>query len=149
MDGRTVISRFIEAINQHDAEAVAACFAADYRDESPTHPARAFGGRDYVLRNWSEVLRAVPDFAAELRLCLADDGVTMNELRFHGRRDDGTRLDLRGVNVFGIRDGEIAWGRIYLEPVEAVGPGIDQVLHEVAEGVGQFSPVRGGPDQGT
>ena len=148
MDGQAVINRFIEAVNRHDAEAVAACFAADYRDESPAHPERAFGGRDYVLRNWAEILRAVPDFAADLRLCLADDEVTMNELRFHGRRDDGTRLDLRGVNVFGIRDGEIAWGRIYLEPVEAAGAAIDQVLDELTKGVGKVLPDRGGPGQG-
>ena len=36
----------------------------------------------------------------------------------------GTRLDMVGVFVCGVREGRIAWARLYMEPVEQAGAGI-------------------------
>ena len=47
---------------------------------------------------------------------------------------DGTRLDMRGVTIFGIRDDRILWGRLYLEDVEVTGQGIDQAVRRMAQG---------------
>ena len=56
-----VIDRLIQATNEHDLEGIVGCFAADYRNETPAHPARGFVGRDQVRRNWTQILAAVPD----------------------------------------------------------------------------------------
>jgi hypothetical protein len=42
-------------MNHHDARAVAAFFADDYRSEQPLHPNRGFGGSEQVLANWTSV----------------------------------------------------------------------------------------------
>jgi hypothetical protein len=48
--------------------------------------------------------------------------------RSTGTLADGTRLEMRGVTVFGIRDDLIAWGHLYMEPAEPLGEGIDEVV---------------------
>jgi ketosteroid isomerase-like protein len=35
---------------------------------------------------------------------------------WRGTKEDGTPLEERGVTIMGIRDGQIAWGRLYLAP---------------------------------
>jgi ketosteroid isomerase-like protein len=60
----SVIERIREAINRHDVDALATCFAVDYASAFPTHPDRAFGGRDQLRRNWSRIFQAVPDLHA-------------------------------------------------------------------------------------
>src|SRR4029077_3000510 len=101
-----------------------ACFAADYRSEQPAHPDRAFVGREQVRANWTSVFAGVPDFRAELIRSAADGATVWAEWRWTGTRSDGSRLDDRGVTIFGIPHGQIAWGRLYLEPVEEQGGGI-------------------------
>lgn len=43
-DPRAVMERFTPAINDHDLQAVVACFADDYRDVEPAHPRRRVEG---------------------------------------------------------------------------------------------------------
>ena len=40
---------------------------------------------------------------------------------------------MRGVTIFGVREGRIIWGRLYLEDVEG-GQGIDQAVQQMARG---------------
>jgi len=40
-------------------------------------------------------------------------------------------LDMAGVIVMGIRDDRLAWARLYVEPVEQVGAGIDAAVQEM------------------
>ena len=79
------------------------------------------------------VFAAVPDFQAELlrSACEADTGWT--EWHWLGTRTDETRLDKRGVTIFGVRDDRIVWGRLYLEDVEG-GQEIDQAVQHMARG---------------
>jgi hypothetical protein len=37
---------------------------------------------------------------------------------------------MRGAIVLGIEDGHIAWGRLYMEPVEQDGADIDEMVRE-------------------
>jgi hypothetical protein len=37
---------------------------------------------------------------------------------------------MRGVIVTGVRDDQIAWGRLYMEPVEQDGADIDEMVQE-------------------
>ena len=116
-----VIEQLIAAMNRHDARAVAAFFAADYRSEQPLHPNRGFGGSEQVLANWTSVFDGVPDFFAE-RIASATAGDTVwSEMRWEGSYRDGSPFLMRGVTVTGVRDGRIAWARLYMEAVETGG----------------------------
>jgi limonene-1,2-epoxide hydrolase len=128
-----VIERLRDAQNAHDLDAFVACFDPGYRSEQPVHPDRAFVGSDQVRTNWAEVFAGVPDFHADLLRSAADGDTGWAEWHWRGTRGDGTQLDMRGVTIFGVRDDRIAWGRLYLETVEA-GQGIDQAVQGMARG---------------
>ena len=129
-----VLERLHTSQNRHDLDAFVACFDPDYHSEQPVHPDRVFVGSEQVRRNWAEVFAAVPDFEAKLLRSAQAADTGWAEWHWHGTRVDGTRLDMRGVTIFGIRDDRILWGRLYLEDVEAAGQGIDQVVRHMARG---------------
>ena len=126
--GETLLRRLHTAINDHDLEAFVACFAQDYDSSQPAHPDRAFRGRDQVRANWSAVFGGVPDFHAELVRVDAVDDAVWSEWRWSGTQADGGRLDIAGVMVLGARDDQIAWARLYMEPVEQGGAGIEAAV---------------------
>ena len=119
------------AINDHDLDAFVAHFADDYRSEQPAHPGRAFRGADKVRENWTGVFAGIPDLRAELvASATTDDGVEVGEWDWHGTHLDGSAFAMRGVIVLGTEDGRIVWGRLYMEPVEQGGAGIDEMVRE-------------------
>jgi hypothetical protein len=99
--------RLRSAMNDHDIDRFVGLFDERYRSEQPAHPDRAFTGREQVRENWSSVFAGVPDFHAE-------------------------PLDIAGVIVFGVRDDRLAWARLYVEPVEQAGAGIDAAVRRMA-----------------
>jgi ketosteroid isomerase-like protein len=127
-----VVERLNEAMNAHDLEAFADCFAEDYDSEQPAHPDRAFRGRDQARQNWSAIFASVKDFAAELIRADAVGDTEWSEWRWTGTQDDGAKLDMAGVIVCGVRDGRLAWARLYVEPVEQGGAGIDAAVRRMA-----------------
>jgi ketosteroid isomerase-like protein len=129
-----VIEQLCAAQNRHDLEAFVACFAPDYRSEQPAHPARAFRGREQVRKNWAEVFSSLPDFRAELLATAAAGDTSWAEWRWTGTHADGTPFHWRGVTLFGVRAGVVAWGRLYMEPVEEAGAGIEDTVQRMTEG---------------
>jgi uncharacterized protein (TIGR02246 family) len=129
--GEQVVARLLAATNAHDLEAFVACFAEDYDSVQPAHPDRAFRGREQVRANWSEVFAGVPDFRAELVRVAAAGETVWSEWRWEGTQTDGGRLDMAGVIVFGVRDDRIAWARLYIEPVEQQGAGIEAAVRDM------------------
>jgi hypothetical protein len=125
-----VMDRLLEAMNAHDLDAFVDCFAQDYRSEQPAHPGRAFVGSAQVRENWSGVFAGVPDLRAELVLSVTLDGVEIGEWRWSGTHTDGAPFAMRGVIVTGIDDSRIAWGRLYMEPVEQDGVDINQMVQD-------------------
>jgi ketosteroid isomerase-like protein len=97
----------------------------------PAHPDRAFRGREQVRANWSAVFAAVPDFRAELVRIDAVGDTAWSERRWEGTQADGGRLDMAGVIVFGVREDRVAWARLYVEPVERAGAGIDAAVRDM------------------
>jgi hypothetical protein len=128
------IAKLAEVMNRHDAVAMAALFAPDYRSEQPVHPNRAFIGNAQVRRNWTEMFAGVPDIKIT---CLADDTVgsrCWSEWEWAGHHTDGSEFTMRGVIVAGLRDdGLIQWQRLYLEPVEPESPGIEEVVQHLTK----------------
>ena len=131
-----VLEGLMHAWNAHDIEAFVDCFDAEYRSDQPAHPARSFEGNAQVRANWSEIFDAIPDFAAQL-LSFAEQGERIwAEWRWTGTQKDGGRFEWRGVTLFGVREGRIAWARLYMEPVERAGADIRQTVQEMAQGTG-------------
>jgi hypothetical protein len=57
-----MVDRLVQATNDHDIDAVAACFAEDYENETPVHPGRSFRGREQVRKTGSRSLRSCPTY---------------------------------------------------------------------------------------
>jgi ketosteroid isomerase-like protein len=127
-----VVERLNEAMNARDIDAFVACFHEDYESEQPAHPDRAFVGREHVHRNWSAIFEGVPDFGSELVAAASTDDGEWSEWRWRGTHADGTALDMAGVIVFGVRDDRFSWARLYVEPVEQEGAGIDAAVRQIS-----------------
>ena len=129
---RAVAAALADAMNAHDIEAFVSLFAADYDSEQPVHPDRAFRGRDQVRANWSAVFAGVPDFRAELVATAIEADTVWTEWRWHGTHEDGSPLEMAGVIIMSVRDGRVAQARLYVEPVQRGGEGIDAAVHEMS-----------------
>ncbi|MBJ7608091.1 MAG: nuclear transport factor 2 family protein [Candidatus Dormibacteraeota bacterium] len=123
-----MVNRLLDATNAHDIDALVGCFAEDYVNETPAHPARSFRGRAQVRRNWEQIFGFVPDLRATIsRRCL--DGATLwTEWEMTGTRRDGTPHRMRGVIIFGVQDGLAGWTRFYLEAVEETSGTADDAV---------------------
>ena len=128
-----LVDRLVGAVNNHDLDAVVACFATDYRNETPAHPGRGFVGRSQVRTNWERIFAGVPDITAEV-LRTAEQGdfeqgnVIWSEWEMRGTRPDGADHLMRGVVIFGVEDEHATWARFYLEPVDAGEGGVTAAI---------------------
>jgi hypothetical protein len=125
-----VIDRLLESTNQHDLDAISACFAADFVNETPLHPARSFRGREQVRRNWQQIFGGVPDLRAEILNQASAGNAVWTEWEMSGTRRDGNRHLMRGVIVFEVDGDAISRVRFYLEPVDESGIGIDAAIRQ-------------------
>lgn len=84
-----------------------------------------------MRENWSAVFAGIPDLRAELIVsATTDDGIEIGEWYWRGTHVDGSPFEMRGTIVLGSEDGLIAWGRLYMEPVEQGGGGIDEMVQD-------------------
>jgi ketosteroid isomerase-like protein len=128
--GLALAGRLHDAVNRHDLDSMAGCFAIDFVNETPVHPARSFRGRDQVRKNWAQIFAAVPDLEAELLGSTTDGEVVWTEWEMRGTRvDNGTHL-MRGVAVFKFGNEQFTSVRFYLEPVEQGGSGVDMAVRK-------------------
>jgi ketosteroid isomerase-like protein len=123
-----LVERLCQATNAHDLDALVACFAPQYRNETPVHPERGFVGRDQVRRNWEQIFTAIPDVTTQVLRCVADGDTVWSEWEHRGTRPDLSPHVMRGVIIFGVEDGLVAWARFYLEPVRAGEGGVDEFV---------------------
>jgi hypothetical protein len=123
-----VVQRLERATNEHDLEALVACFASEYRNETPAHPERGFTGTRQVRANWTQIFAAIADLTCEVLGCAVDGNTVWSEWEHRGTRPDGTPHLMRGVIIFGVADGLIAWARFYLEPVQENAGSVDQAV---------------------
>jgi ketosteroid isomerase-like protein len=120
-----VISRLHRAMNDHNLEAFLDCFHEDYESVQPIHPSRNFRGRDQVEKNWSTIFKNIPDYRFELIRMAEDGDIVWTEWDWSGTQRDGQPMNMRGVVLFGVRDGKIAWGRLYMDVAEQTEEDID------------------------
>jgi ketosteroid isomerase-like protein len=130
-----MVERLAAATNDHDIDALVACFAEDYENETPVHPGRGFMGPDQVRRNWEQIFSFVPDVRATVVRLAVDGDTAWSEWEMTGTRLDGTAHCMRGVILFGVHDDVASWARFYLEPVDEASGTVDDAVHdEVARG---------------
>ena len=127
-----VIERIRMAINRHDLDALAACFAPDYRSEFPAHPDRTFGGHEQMRANWGRIFNTIPDIEALVLRTATDADTIWVEWEWRGTGADGSPSLQRGVTIHGVRGARTEWVRLYMEPVQESGPGIGVALPEAA-----------------
>jgi hypothetical protein len=126
-----VLERLGRALNAHDIDAFVELFSPEYRSEQPAHPDREFGGREQVRENWAGTFQEVPDFHGDLLRSAVHGDTLWSEWDWYGTRKDGSRLEMRGVVLFGLRDAQIIWARLYMEFVEHGGAGIHEVVRRM------------------
>ncbi len=125
-----------QSVDDHDLDAVSACFTDDYRNETPAHPERGFEGRDQVRSNWQRIFAGVPDISAHVLRTAVDGDVVWSEWEMGGTRSDGVPQMLRGVVIFGVAGSQFGWARFYLEPVDAGEGGVDAAVGKIFEAEG-------------
>jgi ketosteroid isomerase-like protein len=126
--GLAVAQSLHDAVNRHDLDALVRCFAADFINETPMHPARSFRGNDQVRKNWAQIFGAVPNLQADMVDSASSGDTVWTEWEMRGTRVDGTPHLMRGVSIFKVDDGVFTSVRFYLEPVEQGGFGIDAAV---------------------
>lgn len=126
-----MLERLRDATNACDAQRLALLFVTDYRSVQPLHPSRRFGGSTQVLENWSSVFVGVPDFSSELVASAVQEDSEWGEWDWRGHHLDGSPFAMRGVTILVIREGLIAEGRLYMEPVETGGGDIAAAVRDL------------------
>lgn len=125
-----VVQRLARATTDHDLDGIVDCFAEDYVNETPAHPARGFRGREQVRRNWAQILQGVPDISAQVVAAAVDGATVWSEWVMSGTRRDGTAHEMRGVNVFEVEGDRVRSARFYLEPVEHTSGTVDKAIRD-------------------
>jgi ketosteroid isomerase-like protein len=118
MSPAEMLRRLERATDTHDLDVLVDCFATEYVNETPLHPARAFRGREQVRLNWTQIFAGVPDLRARVLRSTADDSTVWSEWEMSGTRRDGAEHLMRGVVIFEVKDGRATAARFYLEPVD-------------------------------
>jgi len=131
--GTTLVRRLQRATNEHDLDALVDCFAEDYRNATPVHPARGFEGRDQVRTNWERIFAGVPDITADVLRTAGDGEVVWSEWEMRGTRRDGEPHAMRGVIIFGVHDERATWARFYLEPLDSGAANVDAAVERFVE----------------
>jgi hypothetical protein len=122
------------AFNTHDIKLLMECFDESYSSEQPVHPGRSFQGQEQVRKNWASNFNEVPDFSAHLLRHAISNNSLWTEWEWQGTRQDKSKLLMRGVIIMGIEKDKIKWGRLYVEPVDISGKGIEAAVKEVMHG---------------
>ena len=113
-----VLRRMEKAMNTHDLEAFADCFAEDFRSVLPIHPGRNFTGRDRMRSNWAGLFAHVPDLMATVLQSVVDGDQVWSEWEISGTTVGGEEYLSRGVAILRVRGEQIASVRFYLDDVD-------------------------------
>ncbi|WP_228003242.1 nuclear transport factor 2 family protein [Nocardia australiensis] len=113
-----VLRRMEKAMNDHDLDALADCFAEDFRSDVPVHPARSFTGRDRMRSNWAGIFANVPDLTVTVLASAVDDDHVWSEWEMRGTTVTAEQYLTRGVAILHVRDDRITSVRFYLDQVD-------------------------------
>ncbi len=112
-----VISRFNEAFNRHDVQAVMALMTEDclFDNTYPPPDGERFEGQEAVRRFWEEFFRSSPDAFFQSEETFAHEDRCVIRWRYDWTTTDGSREHVRGVDVLRVRDGKVAEKLAYVK----------------------------------
>lgn len=106
-----LLQKFAAGWNAHDVDALLECMTDDgiFYGSAGVEPYGAiFTGTDELRSSYSALWEIFPDAAwNEVQHFIAGDRA-VTEWRFTGTKADGSKVNVRGCDVFLIRDGKIA-----------------------------------------
>lgn len=111
-----VVTRFNDAINRHDAAAVAELLTDDtvFENTSPAPDGSRLEGRAAVVAFWERWFVANPDARFEAEdVIVAGNRCTVQWV--YRKMRDGKPWHLRGVDVLTVRDGKVAAKLAYVK----------------------------------
>ena len=126
-----IVEAMRSALDAHDLDAYLDFFHEDFVGERPRHPGVLVTGRDEVRDSWAEIISDVPDMRVEVPAAVQDGDTYWTEWRMFGTARSGALLEIRGVMIFGVRGGRLAWARTYLEPVEQGGKSLAELIGDL------------------
>jgi ketosteroid isomerase-like protein len=133
-DPLSMVRRLLDATNAHDLDGLVSCFAEDYLNETPVHPARGFRGAEQVRRNWTQLFAAIPDLHATVIASATAGSTAWTEWEMSGIRRDGTAHRMRGVIIFNVEDGKAQHAKFYLEPIDESSGDVDSAIAQASRG---------------
>lgn len=113
---RATVDRFNDAINRHDAAAVAALLTEDtvFENTGPAPDGMRIEGRAVVAAFWEQWLAKNPDATFDAEEVIASgDRCTVRWV--YRKQRDGRPWHLRGVDVLTVRNGRIAAKLAYVK----------------------------------
>src|ERR1700686_2142263 len=113
---RTIIDRFNEMFNRHNADGLAAFLTEDtvFEDTSPAPDGRRINGKAAVVEFWRGWFVRNPDARFEAEEVIVS-GSRATVLWVYRKMRNGQPWHLRGVDVFTVRDGKVAAKLAYVE----------------------------------
>lgn len=113
---RTIIDRFNEVFNRHDADALSALLTDDtvFEDTSPAPDGRRIEGKTAVVEFWRGWFAHNPDAKFEAEEMIVSGNRAVVRWVYHKMRN-GQPWHLRGVDIFTVRDGKVAAKLAYVK----------------------------------
>ncbi len=124
MDTLADMQAFLDCFNRHDVEGIVDYFAGDgvFDTTSGTGPSGVrVEGREAVAAYFSNMFQAIPDihFGEDAHWLSADGSRGTSEWTLTGTNPDGSRLHVRGCDLFRLRQGQIVLKDSYLKQIRA------------------------------
>ena len=111
-----VLQAFADAWNRHDAEALMSFMSDDCVFEASAGPdicGTRYAGREAVRASFAEVWATFPDAHWGNARHFVHEERGVSEWTFTGTREDGTRVEVHGCDLFAFRDGKIVLKNSY------------------------------------
>jgi ketosteroid isomerase-like protein len=106
---RAAVERFNEAFNRHDVDAIMQCMTADcvFENTRPSPDGTRLVGQAAVRSFWEEFFARSPQARFDTEDLFAAGDRCVVQWTYHWVRD-GKAGHVRGVDVFRVRDGQVA-----------------------------------------
>jgi ketosteroid isomerase-like protein len=109
-DGLRVLKAITTAFDAHDLDGIMAHIADDAVFESPRGPDRwgqRFVGKDQIRNAFAARFSGIPDVRYQDDEHFVDGDRGASEWTLSGTTTDGQRIDVRGCDLWTIRDGKV------------------------------------------
>ena len=107
---RMVITRFNQAVNQHDLELTMSLMTPDcvFENTLPPPDGERFEGQSAVRAFWQEFFASSPNAIFEFEEVFASGSRAFVRWRYRWQNADGTSGHIRGVDLFRVQAGKVA-----------------------------------------